>query len=56
MKKKTFKEWLDKANEEVKKKCGLEIDDLPDCPWREWYDSNTTPKSAANRAVKLAEE
>mgnify|MGYP001614494459 CR=1 FL=1 len=37
-------------------KTGASVYDLPDCPFADWYDDGVTPKGAATRAVKLAEE
>lgn len=47
-----FKEWKRQVDLEVQKRCGLSADDLPDCPYREWFDSGVKPASAACKAIK----
>ena len=33
---------------------GNSIHDLPDCPFRDWFDDGVSPKSAAHRAIRNA--
>lgn len=52
----TYEEWLKKVDAEVVRRVGLSVHDLPDCPFRDWYDDKVSPKTAAGRAIKRAEE
>lgn len=47
-----FKEWKRNVNIAVQKKCGLDADDLEDCPYRDWFDSGMHWNAAANKAIK----
>lgn len=51
-----FESWLDKVNGHVQAKVGLSYDDLPDQPYRNWFDSGVSPRSAAARAIRGAAE
>ena len=55
-KKRTFEEWMKDVNRAVYVKLGLTTEDLPDCCYRDWYDEGASPKSAAARALRNAEE
>ena len=35
---------------------GMSSDDLPDSPYRDWYDDGVKPSGAASRAIKNARE
>lgn len=50
--KKTFEMWFAAVAAEVKRKTGMDIRDLPDCPFRDWYDDKVSAASAAKKAVK----
>lgn len=52
---KTFESWLDAVNQ-VLDVIGLSIDDLPDCPYHDWFEDGMTAKRAAKEAIKLAQE
>lgn len=52
----TFEEWKVSVNFWVRRDHGLDLDDLPDCPYRDWYDDGISPLTAAKRAIKLAKE
>ena len=54
--KKTFEEWMKEVNHYISRVVFLTSDDLPDCCYRDWYDDNVTPKTAAKRAIKSANE
>ncbi len=56
MAKKTFEQWLKEVDAALIKKCGFGHQDLPDAPYRDWYDDGKTPKGAASAAFKLANE
>jgi len=50
----TFEEWL-AAIDELLWRGGTGLahhNDLPDQPWRDWYDERLRPIRAANRALK----
>ena len=52
----TFETWEKAVDREVANRlCGLGKDDLPDCPYREWYDDGVTPNSAARMAIARAD-
>jgi hypothetical protein len=50
--KKSYTEWINEVNAAVIKKSGLSVYDLPDQPYRDWYDSGKTAKGAASAALK----
>ena len=54
--KKSFENWLARIDAIVSEKCGLSVHDLPDCPFRDWYDDGVSAASAAKRAIRLANE
>lgn len=56
MAKMTFEQWLNKVDAAVESRTGLSRDDLPDCPYRDWYDDGVSPSAAASRAIKAAKE
>lgn len=47
-----FQDWMKKVDQEVAKSCGLSVYDLPDCPFRDWYNFGISPRQAAKRAIK----
>lgn len=53
---KTFEQWLKEVDAELVKRVYMTHMDLPDCSYRDWYDSRVTPKGAASRAIKAAKE
>lgn len=56
MPKKTFEVWMKEVDAEVKRRIFLSADDLPDCPYRDWHEDGVTPKGAASKAIKMANE
>jgi len=56
MTKKTFEEWMKEVDRAVKTKADLSVHDLPDCPFSDWYTDGKTPKGAATKALKMADE
>ena len=52
---KTFDQWMAAVNAALKSE-GLDVRDLPDCPYHDWYDDGVNPKAAARRAIKNARE
>lgn len=56
MAKKNFEQWLKDVNESVRKRTGLDLFDLPDCPYRDWFEDGMRPASAAAKAIRMAME
>lgn len=52
----TFKEWKEQVDKIVQQETGLSTDDLPDQPYRQWYDDRISIKIAAKRAIKNAKD
>jgi len=53
---KTFEQWLAVLDVALICKCSLSHMDLPDCPYRDWYDDGVNPRLAALRAIRNAKE
>ena len=51
-----FEQWLAKIDAILLSKIGLSYNDLPDCPYAQWYEDGVTAKGAASRAIKNAKE
>lgn len=51
-----FKYWIDKVDTEVEKRVCMSVHDLPDCPYRDWFEDGVSPVSAARKAIKNAKE
>lgn len=49
----TFDQWLVRVNGFLDR-VGLSTNDLPDQPYRDWYDDRLRPIRAANRALRAA--
>jgi hypothetical protein len=47
-----FASWMDTTRWEVEALCGLPPEDLPDCPYRDWYDLAMTPQEAAEAVLE----
>lgn len=56
MAKKTFEEWMRAVDVAIAARVGLGSSDLPDCPYRDWYEDGKTPAGAASAAIKAANE
>jgi hypothetical protein len=52
--KRTFDDWMSAVNAAVERLAGLSADDLPDVCYRDWYDDDVSPVSAARRAIRSA--
>lgn len=52
----TFEQWMKLVDQAVAAKIGISVHDLPDCPFRDWYDTHKTPKNAASAAIRNAKE
>ncbi len=51
-----FDTWRASVDYWVVAQTGMYADDLPDCPYRDWYDDGISPKTAAKRAIRNAKE
>jgi hypothetical protein len=50
-----WRDWRAAVDVEVDRLVGLSSHDLPDCPYRDWFeDDDMTPQEAARRAVREA--
>lgn len=47
----TFERWMQKVDELVITISGVSVYDLPDYPYRDWYDSGKEPLEAAADAL-----
>lgn len=52
----TFEKWMKLVDLAVEDKTGLSVYDLPDCPFRDWFDSGKKASTAANKAIKMGKE
>lgn len=53
----TFETWKAAVDKIIAARLyGLTADDLPDCPYRRWYEAKLSPREAASRAIKTARE
>jgi hypothetical protein len=46
----TFEAWMDLVDEICDLKYGVSVYDLADCPFRDWYDDDMRPATAARKA------
>jgi hypothetical protein len=46
-----FERWFAKVDALVAARAGLGADDLPDQPYYDWFDSEWTPKEAAQEVL-----
>lgn len=51
MRKMSFEDWKRAVDHEVNEKLGIGANDLPDQPWRQWYDEGKSAKVAAAKGV-----
>ena len=52
----SFREWMKEVDNEIMLTTGLSAVDLPDCPYRDWYDDGMEAGEAAEEAVAMAQE
>ena len=50
----TFKEWYKTCDQIVSRKLGVGVEDLPDAPWRDYYEDDLTPHQAIECAAEDA--
>ena len=54
--KRSYEDWKIAVDKAVSYALGLSVDDLPDCPFYDWYDDGMSPAAAARQAIQNAEE
>ena len=50
----SFDDWMKLVDAACQSKSGMSIHDLPDCPFRDWYDKYVPPENAASRCLRSA--
>lgn len=50
----TYKQWLEKVDNYVWAEVDCSVRDLPDCPFRDWYEDGVAPVVAGERAISGA--
>lgn len=50
-----FDDWMAQVDKVIEAVYGLSVNDLPDCPFADWYEDGITPVSAAGRAIAMAD-
>ena len=50
----SYQLWFEKVCEFVWAQVACSVNDLPDCPFRDWYEDDVTPTIAAWRAISRA--
>jgi hypothetical protein len=51
----TFEQWMQRVDAHVQNVLGLSVYDLPDCPFRDWYEYGMQPERAAKKAIRRIE-
>ncbi len=51
---KTFELWMARVTKFLERMSGLHPDDLPDMPYRDWFEDDVSPERAATRALRAA--
>ena len=49
-----YDSWMKEVDSWVHRYAGVSVHDLPDCPYRDWYDSGCRPHTVAKRAINDA--
>ncbi len=52
----TFEKWMERVDGLVMRHAGVGVDDLPDCPFYDWYTARLRPIWAANKVLARATE
>ena len=52
LEKERFAAWKRNVNHLVEATTGLSCDDLPDMPYRDWFDDNVSSARAAMRVIR----
>lgn len=51
----SFEKWMEQVNKEVLAKTGMDSRDLPDVCYRDMWEDDYTPKTAAKKAIRNAQ-
>ena len=51
-----FETWMRLVDEAVYARLGCSVHDLPDCLFADWYAAGVSPKEAARRAIRNAND
>lgn len=51
-----FDSWLGAVDRIVNERTGVSVHDLPDMPFRDWFDDGVSAKQAAARAILSAND
>ena len=51
---KNFETWMAEVDRRLVLACGMGVDDLPDCNYRDAFDAGISPKEIANEALDEA--
>lgn len=49
-----FSQWMQAVDATVESRAGVSVHDLPDCCFRDWFEDETPPATAARRALTEA--
>ena len=52
----SFDDWMAAVDQLVNERAGLSVHDLPDCPFRRWFDDGVSPSGAARQAIHNAHD
>ena len=47
----TYQLWMERVDKAVRREAGLSVYDLPDLPFRDWFDDEVTAAEAARMAL-----
>ena len=51
-----YDEFMQDVDYFIERRIGATSADLPDCPYWDWFDDGVSPKSAARRAIRYAND
>ena len=51
-----FRNWMQEVDACIDDLSGFISDDLPDCPYRDWFDDDMSPEEAAEFALHRVTE
>jgi hypothetical protein len=51
-----FDKWMKLVDEAVYARIGCSVHDLPDMPYRDWYDEGLRALAAARKAIRAARD
>jgi hypothetical protein len=49
-----FPQWMQAVDDAVWSIAGVSVYDLPDCPFRDWFEDQEQPRTAALHALERA--